>query len=372
MGLQTVPAYIGQTGYLHPVELDRNWIEAVAGRRTGAMRYGDFATTLVGSNSFQMAVSSGGAVILGEEAGQTQQGAYFVWSNASENLLFAGPSGSPRIDSLVLRVVDTQYGSDPGSPRAEWEIVQGTPAGSPVAKPDSDFAAGGGHYKPGAWWRIKNVRINPGDTDLIGGQVTDLMTWVRTGGRVLCRSKASFPTDNQPGDKAYDLSTGIEWTWGISGAWSGWVPPTGQLVASLEQNATQNLPNATSTAITWQVEFLDILEGHSLVTNISRYTPTIPGWFILSGGGSSLNNANGNRVCSWAKNGSIELASAVGIAATVGISTVMVTRTHPVWLNGTGDYVEMILSQDSGGTITTNFSTTQRSGMRVVYGGLNQ
>jgi hypothetical protein len=45
MGLQSTPGYIGQTGFQTPVELDRNFVEALAGGKSGAFRYGDFAFT---------------------------------------------------------------------------------------------------------------------------------------------------------------------------------------------------------------------------------------------------------------------------------------------------------------------------------------
>lgn len=221
MGLQTAPAYIGEAGFEHPVELDRNLLAALAGGRTGKTRNADWAVSLVGGNSFQLTLGAGNMFVMGTEAGITTQGAYFVWSDAAQTFLFAGPSGSPRIDSLILRVVDEQYGSDPGVSRAEWEIVQGTPASSPVQVPDSNFAVGGPNYKPGAWFRAVNVRINPGNTDLILAQVTDLIPTLRiAGGQLVVSSSTFYPSSPAVGDVVFDIEKGFSLRWNGS-SWEG-------------------------------------------------------------------------------------------------------------------------------------------------------
>jgi hypothetical protein len=172
MGLQTVPGFIGQAGYNHPPELFRNMFKALTNKASGIMvDYNSFVMTPSGS-AMQLTISSGYAALMGVE--NTTQGSYFVWSDASQTLTWPAASGSNRIDSLILRVIDTQYGTDPDTPQAEWEIVQGVPAGSPVAVADSEFASGGGHYRPGAWYRVANVLVQPGDTNMAATDITDL------------------------------------------------------------------------------------------------------------------------------------------------------------------------------------------------------
>jgi hypothetical protein len=216
MGLQTVPGYIGQAAYQHPVELDRNMLEGMFGR-TGLLRVGDFTIAPTGTAQ-QISITAGRAFLLGAES--LQQGGYFVWSDNTENKVFGPPSGSARIDSLILRVVDTQYGSDPGSPRAEWDIVAGVASGSPTARPDSDFNTGGTFYKPGAWWRVADVRINPGDTVIPGGQITRNTRYVRLPGGVAMCTSTTRPSDPALGDRIYETDTkrefiwnGTAWTW---------------------------------------------------------------------------------------------------------------------------------------------------------------
>ena len=209
MGLQTVPAYIGLAGYQHPVELDRNILKGLFAR-TGLLRYGDFAIAPTGVAQ-QVSVAAGRAFLLGVES--LQQGGYVAWSDNTQNLVFGPPSGSARIDTLLLRVVDTQYGSDPGSPRAEFDIVAGVPSGSPVGRSDADFLAGGSFYKPGAWMRLAEVRINVGDTVIPGGQITSYAKYtIRSRGVFLARL-ASETYAAFPGDERFDLDTGLRRLW---------------------------------------------------------------------------------------------------------------------------------------------------------------
>lgn len=209
MGLQTAPAYIGQTGYNHPVELDRNLVEKISGNRTGAWRVGDFAVTPTGVAQ-QVSIAAGAGTLVGTE--NATQGAYFAWSDAAETKVFGVPSGSARIDTLLLRVKDNQYGTIPGSPAAYWDIVAGVPSGSPVARVDSDFNSGGGFYVPGAWWRVADVRINVGDTVIPGGQITSNLRYVRLAGSVICTS-ATRPSDPVIGDKIYETDTKYSREW---------------------------------------------------------------------------------------------------------------------------------------------------------------
>ena len=226
MALQT-PAYIGVAGFATPVETDRNLVEAIFGR-SGVIRPGHFAFTPLGSSQLGLSIAAGQAVLIGQES--DQQGAYFVWSDAAETKLFNTPSGSPRIDSVILRVADSQYGTISGVPRAYWDFVPGVASGSPVARPDSDFNSGGSKYVPGAWWRAADVRIDPTDvvvnpTYLSNGLKT---TYARTAGFTLCTS-STRPTDAAVGDRIYEIDTKKEYTW--DGTY--WVNKPGQRITTL-------------------------------------------------------------------------------------------------------------------------------------------
>jgi hypothetical protein len=196
MGLQPVPLYIGEALFNNPVENDRNLLELLFSR-TGLMRVGHFKVTPTGT-ARQVSVAAGGAILVGVES--STQGAYMVWSDAADTYTFAAAAGNPRIDTLVMRAIDEQYGSDPGISRSEIEIVQGVAAASPTARADSYFNVGGAAYKPGAWYRLADVRINLVDGVLPSGQITEPLQYARVGGWVVCTS-TTRPTDQQAGDR---------------------------------------------------------------------------------------------------------------------------------------------------------------------------
>lgn len=213
MGLQSTPAFISQVGYQHPAELLRNFHKAIAGNRSGILRYPGFEITGTGVSN-QIQITSGQAIVLGNEA--ASQGAYFAWSDATELMSVpAANGGNPRIDTLLLRIADPQYGTISGLPRAYWEVVQGTAAGSPTVLPDSTFNVGGASYQPGAWLRVADIRRNVGDTTVVAGRIYPSRLYARVAGRVVGNSSVSTtgfggpPADGQKGDTFYELDTGI-------------------------------------------------------------------------------------------------------------------------------------------------------------------
>lgn len=209
MGLQTAPGFIGAAGYAHPVELMRNLTEALTDSGTGLLKdTAGFAMTPSGS-AMQLTIAPGFAVLLGLES--NSQGSYFVWSDASEVLAWPAHGGTNRMDTLLLRVIDTQYGSDADTPQAEWEIVQGTSA---TALPDSSFLAGGDHYRPGAWWRVADVLVQTTDLVMSATDITDYrklasvnLQRLNTGGMFLQRVKytasGTFTKANYPNAKKF-------------------------------------------------------------------------------------------------------------------------------------------------------------------------
>lgn len=232
MGIQTAPGYIalnsdGVTPYQHPVELDRNQLKALY-RQSGALRAGDWAVAPTATNQ-QVSISTGAGFVLGQES--AQQGGYFAWSDASENKTFGAPSGSPRIDTLLLRIYDSQYGTLPsGTGRAQWDIVAGTPGATPAPQPDSAFISTGGQWVPGAWMKWAEVRINPGDTVIPSGQIYlpgsvvsgTGTTWSQrytrqSAGTILCTS-TSRPSAPATGDQIYEVDTRTQKVW-TGAAW---------------------------------------------------------------------------------------------------------------------------------------------------------
>lgn len=124
--------------------------------------------------------------------------------------------------------------------------------------------------------------------------------------------------------------------------------------AHLRQTAVQtNLANNTFTSITFTVgEDLDSQDGHSPTTNTSRYTAHEDGWWMLTGGVSVEANATGRRMTQWAKNGTVVSGSRIDTLALSAGESVIPARTIFISLSA-GDYVELQLWQNSGGTRST-------------------
>lgn len=244
MGLQVVPAYIGEALFANPVENDRAILASLF-QRTGLIRPGHLAVTPTGT-ARQVSVAAGRAFLLGTET--STQGGYHIWSDGADTYTFAAAVGNPRIDTLISRAVDEQYGVDPGISRAEIEIVQGISAASPVARADSYFASPNAGYKPGAWYRLADVRINTVDGVLPAGQITQTLQYARTGGRTICTS-ATRPTDPALGDEIFETDTTFSKRW-TGAAWftyaqSAWTTYTPAVTASAGAFA---LGNGTMTA----------------------------------------------------------------------------------------------------------------------------
>jgi hypothetical protein len=306
VGLQSTAAYFNLdsvgAAFQHPIELDRNQLKALY-RRSGRMRVEDLVLAPTGVNQ-QLSISAGRAFMLGTET--AQQGGYFAWSDASSNVTFAVPSASPRIDTLLLRIYDNQYGTITGNPRPQYDIVQGTPGASPAVHPDSDFNTGGPQWVPGAWYRLGDVRINPGDTVIPTNQIYTNTTYVKSpGGVTVCNSANNTtgfggrPTDAINGDEIWEQDTGRRY---MRAATTGmWLPSGLQAMASTSSNGTaSSATTATRDAVLGSAVFQVPSEWASTMTyEVGAYFSgggdTSGDWFgftIRDGGASTPTGAS--------------------------------------------------------------------------------
>lgn len=254
MTLQSTPAWCRVLST--PEITDRNVLRS-AFSRTGAMRYGDFKIQPTATTR-QFSAAPGRAFILGQEI--SLQGGYMVWNAATENLTVAAPAASPVIDTVLIRVYDEQYGTLPsGTSRAQWDIIRGTPNASPVALPDSSFLAAGANYVPGAFWRVADIRTNPGDTTIPAGQIYQPLNHVRVpGGITLCNSTASTtgfggrPSDPVLGDVIFEVDTGLTYRW--SGSLSKWMRDEVILDIAADQSWTSTTTFTDVTGFSAAVE----------------------------------------------------------------------------------------------------------------------
>jgi hypothetical protein len=116
--------------------------------------------------------------------------------------------------------------------------------------------------------------------------------------------------------------------------------------------------NSVTTPIPLTVTGVDSDSGHSNLTNNTRYTAQVSGWYMVSGTISWNTNTTGNRLSYLAKNGRILYGSTVMVPATTAF-TVVPTGTVLILLNAS-DYVELWGYQSSGGALTTATGITSQ------------
>lgn len=130
-----------------------------------------------------------------------------------------------------------------------------------------------------------------------------------------------------------------------------------------DQSAVQSIPNNAVTALALDVEIVDSYDGHSNVTNNSRYTAVVAGWYLVIGYFGLAASAAGVRLIRINKNGSTLPLSQVDMTSPTAAVTAALQAAAFVQL-AVGDYVETNVFQTSGGALNT---TTTDSGMAVLF-----
>jgi hypothetical protein len=135
-------------------------------------------------------------------------------------------------------------------------------------------------------------------------------------------------------------------------------------LAMLRQTAAQTLTTGTYTAVLFDTEDFDSHNGHSTVSNTSRYTAVTAGVYEVSGGCAFAANATGRRLARVAANGTVIGGSLSGIPANASVVGYPV-RTTLVRL-AVGDYVELQALQESGGNLATFITNSEFQPTMVV------
>ncbi|MFF4848010.1 hypothetical protein [Streptomyces sp. NPDC001194] len=135
-------------------------------------------------------------------------------------------------------------------------------------------------------------------------------------------------------------------------------------MAVLKQTVTQNVANGTWQTLTFDSEVIDSYNGHSTVTNTSRYTCQLAGWYRVTGRAAFAINGTGSR----GARVHINAAFIQGGASLYGAGTLMgiPEATHVLQL-AVGDYIEIAGGQNSGGTLATAFVNEGASMMYVDW-----
>lgn len=137
------------------------------------------------------------------------------------------------------------------------------------------------------------------------------------------------------------------------------------------QNTTQNITSsaAITQAVTFDAELLDTINGHSVLSNTSRYTPSPAGFYRCTGMVALAANTTGDRGIQFKKNGAaVDGAPYFGYPATNGTGFVGSTpwAEATIYCNGSTDYIELYVGQNSGSTLGTTVSATLTKSYMII------
>jgi hypothetical protein len=120
-------------------------------------------------------------------------------------------------------------------------------------------------------------------------------------------------------------------------------------------SVAQTLTSSVEAGLLLDSEVIDNDNGHSTVTNTTRYTGQTPGWYLAFCGVQFASNVNGLRQAGIGQSGTpVGGDSMMTVPATGAVMGVQVTAF--VFLNGTTDYVEARALQTSGGNLNVIFA----------------
>lgn len=129
--------------------------------------------------------------------------------------------------------------------------------------------------------------------------------------------------------------------------------PGRTIAARVRHSTTQTLTTGTNTALNFDTETRDDGGLHDAVTNNTRLTASIAGWYAITGMVEFDQNITGRRLVGVRLNGTTLLSFHSELPITApGIATGMAIAT--TYYLSASDYVELIARQDSGGNLNSN------------------
>jgi hypothetical protein len=132
------------------------------------------------------------------------------------------------------------------------------------------------------------------------------------------------------------------------------------------QTAAQSLTNNVFSAVTLDAEDVDSANGHSTVTNTSRYTHQYAGWYAGSGGVGFAAGATGSRAGDFRVNATTLNASQVNMNA-LASGTSQLGLVTELYFANVNDYIEIFAFHNQGVALNTAVSGDQQSRMNIMW-----
>jgi hypothetical protein len=302
---------------------------------------GSMLVTQQGAPTMGITVATGHCVIPGSEG--TTQGAYVGTAPTSTNIaVTAAHATLPRIDIVCAKVEDSAY----SGANNLWSlvVVTGTAAASPAvpAAPNNSIT-------------LAQIAVAAAATSIVNANITDTRLFL-AGGIIPIPSIAALPVAPYEGMYVYARATDRMYFYD-GAAWQGnseRYPGIAVAYATVGQTVT----NVTDTLLSFNAEDIDTDGWHDNVTNNSRLTPNVPGYYRVWGNLYwAFNTTMSYSDVYIAKNGTVVARAGNLQFPSTGQNNVSKfggNITHTLQMNGSSDYVQLGAFHQSGVSQTTN------------------
>lgn len=131
-----------------------------------------------------------------------------------------------------------------------------------------------------------------------------------------------------------------------------------------QQQTGQSIANGTWAVVTFDTEIVDTYGGHSTVSNTSRYTCQMAGWYRVTGRTAFNGNPTGSRGARVHINGNY----IIGAATLLGSGTLNgVPEVNHILQLAVGDYIEIGAGHNCGSALSTIYANECASMMYVEW-----
>lgn len=240
----------------------------------------------------EFAVTAPGGMLLNVAAGELEGNGYWYQLPATYQLtVSANNSGLPRIDRVVIPLLA-------GAVTVNPELLVGVPAATPAAPA---LRQTGNRFD----MALVQVPVAAGATNLALATLVD--------------------------ERVYALPAGV------------------QPMAHVWHNANQSIGSSVTTGLSFNSERFDTNQCHDVVTNNSRLICRTPGKYRISASVLWASNNTGYRELKLLVNSVTQIAYSLIPTSSV---TSVTQNVSVSWHLNAGDYVEMFVTQTSGGSLS--------------------
>ncbi|MGE5592880.1 MAG: hypothetical protein ACM3X3_04240 [Betaproteobacteria bacterium] len=279
---------------------------------------GSLAVSAADPASMNVTVATGAAFV---------QGRMFEVHTAGETLAIgAADPVNPRIDRIVVKLDNSS---------ASRSVTLAVKAGTPAASPTPPTL-----QRDGTVWELSlaQVYVAAGATSISSANITD-----ERSNEPVCGYVPRTPDIVHRGSQK-DM-TGLASFLDLL-----WAPPAARVC----HNAAQSIANVTNTVLAFNSERFDTDGIHDTAINNSRLTCKTAGKYYIAGNVRFASNSTGFRELNIILNGSTIIARVALPAASASPTVLQIATVYDL---AVGNYVELIVYQNSGGALNVEYAS---------------